>query len=34
MEMHMVHKNVDTNDKENENLVLGVIFDYKDDINN
>ena len=34
MEMHMVHKNVDTNDKENENLVLGVLFDYKDDINN
>ena len=34
MEMHMVHKNMNKNDKQNENLVLGVLFDYKDDKNN
>ena len=34
MEMHMVHKNMNKNDKQNENLVIGVIFDYKDDIHN
>ena len=34
MEMHMVHKNMNKSDKQNENLVLGVLFDYKDDKNN
>ena len=34
MEMHMVHKNMNKNDKQNENLVIAVLFDYKDDINN
>ena len=34
MEMHMVHKNMNKNDKQNENLVIGVLFDYKNDINN
>ena len=34
MEMHMVHKNMNKSDKQNENLVLGVLFDYKNDINN
>ena len=28
MEMHMVHKNMDKNDKNNENLVIGVLFNY------
>ena len=34
MEMHMVHKNMNKNDKQNENLVIGVLFDYKDDKKN
>ena len=29
MEMHIVHKNTNKNDKQNENLVIGVLFDYK-----
>ena len=29
MEMHMVHKNMNKDDKDNENLVIGVLFDYK-----
>lgn len=28
MEMHIVHKNTNTTDKDNENLVIGVLFDY------
>lgn len=28
MEMHIVHKNMDPNDKDNANLVVGVLFDY------
>ena len=28
MEMHIVHKNTNLNDKDNENLVIGVLFDY------
>lgn len=34
MEMHIVHKNEDTSDKDNENLVLGVLFDYQKDKEN
>ena len=34
MEMHIVHKNTDKNDKQNENLVIGVLFDYKSGENN
>ena len=34
MEMHMVHKNTNKNDKLNENLVIGVLFDYQDNIDN
>ena len=34
MEMHMVHKNTNKKDKENENLVIGVFFDYKNNIEN
>ncbi len=34
MEMHIVHKNMNKNDKQNENLVLGVLFDYNNNINN
>ena len=34
MEMHMVHKNTNTSDKQNENLVIGVLFDYKVGENN
>ena len=34
MEMHMVHKNLNISDKENENLVIGVFFDYKHNIQN
>ena len=28
MEMHMVHKNTNEEDKDNENLVIGILFDY------
>ena len=28
MEMHIVHKNTNLNDKDNANLVIGVLFDY------
>ena len=34
MEMHMVHKNMNKNDNESANLVIGVIFDYKNDTEN
>ena len=34
MEMHMVHKNVNKADKENENLVIAVLFDYKNNKKN
>ena len=34
MEMHIVHKNTNKTDKDNENLVVGVLFDYKNDKNN
>ena len=34
MEMHMVHKNMDKSDKSNENLVIGVLFDYKNNKKN
>ena len=34
MEVHFVHKNMDKNDKQNENLVIGILFDYKDDFHN
>ena len=33
MEIHFVHKNVDKSDKLNENLVIGILFDYKGDNN-
>ena len=28
MELHFVHKNMNKNDKQNENLVIAVLFDY------
>jgi len=31
MELHLVHKNVNDSDTENENLVLAILFDYADD---
>ena len=31
MEMHIIHKNTNKNDKKNENLIIGVLFDYIDD---
>ena len=34
MEMHMVHKNMNKNDKQNENLVIGVLFDYNSETDN
>ena len=34
MEMHIVHKNTNTSDSENTNLVIGVLFNYKDDVEN
>ena len=34
MEMHIVHKNTDKTDSANENLVIGVLFDYKDNVEN
>ena len=34
MEMHIVHKNTDATDSENENLVIGILFDYKDNVEN
>ena len=34
MEMHMVHKNLNISDKENENLVIGIFFDYQHNIHN
>ena len=34
MELHIVHKNTNKNDTLNENLVIGIIFDYKDDKEN
>jgi carbonic anhydrase len=30
MELHLVHKNLNTDDHENENLVIGILFDYID----
>jgi len=34
MEMHMVHKNMNKTDIENQNLVIGVLFSFKNDIEN
>ena len=34
MEMHIVHKNVNTSDTENANLVIAVLFDYEHNIEN
>ena len=34
MEMHIVHKNTNKNDKQNENLVIGILFDYQNNIEN
>ena len=34
MEMHIVHKNTDKTDSANENLVIGILFDYKDNVEN
>ena len=34
MEMHLVHKNLNKEDSLNENLVIAILFDYKDDKEN
>ena len=34
MEMHLVHKNLNKEDSLNENLVIGILFDYKDNKEN
>ena len=34
MEMHIVHKNLNTSDTDNENLVIGVLFDYENNVEN
>ena len=34
MEMHIVHKNTNAEDSENEYLVIGILFDYKDNVEN
>ena len=34
MEMHIVHKNMNKSDNANENLVIGILFDYNNDIEN
>ena len=34
MEMHIVHKNTNKTDKENENLVIGILFDYSSEEDN
>ena len=34
MEMHLVHKNLNKEDSSNENLVIAILFDYKDDKEN
>ena len=34
MELHLVHKNMNKSDTSNENLVIGILFDYKDDKEN
>jgi carbonic anhydrase len=34
MELHLVHKNINKEDKANENLVIAILFDYKDDKEN
>jgi carbonic anhydrase len=34
MELHLVHKNMDKEDKENENLVIAILFDYNDNKEN
>jgi carbonic anhydrase len=34
MEMHLVHKNLNKEDSLNENLVIGILFDYKENIEN
>ena len=34
MEMHLVHKNLNKDDSLNENLVIAILFDYKDDKEN
>ena len=34
MEMHLVHKNLNKEDSSNENLVIAILFDHKDDKEN
>ena len=34
MELHIVHKNLNKEDKENANLVIAILFDYKEDKEN
>jgi carbonic anhydrase len=34
MEMHLVHKNLNKEGSLNENLVIGILFDYKENIEN
>ena len=34
MELHIVHKNMNKKDLINENLVIGILFDYKNDKEN
>lgn len=34
MELHLVHKNLKKDDSLNENLVIAILFDYKNDIEN
>ena len=34
MELHFVHTNLDENDEANKHLVIGILFDYKDDKEN
>jgi len=34
MELHIVHKNLNKEDKENANLVIAILFDYKEDKGN
>ena len=34
MELHLVHKNLNKDDSLNQNLVIAILFDYKDNIEN
>jgi carbonic anhydrase len=34
MELHLVHKNLNKDDSINQNLVIAILFDYKDNIEN